>query len=101
MTSSVYGTNWYTYYSNDYNQFLMVSYINNHVNALYTNQNLISSKSQIKYDTPKDVVRKDMGPDSSYKKGKVGFDVKVMNMMFSIKTIFIPQYFMISTEIMV
>ena len=43
---------------------------------------------------------KDMGPDSSYKKGKVGFDVKVMNMMFSIKTIFI-QYFMISTEIMV
>lgn len=44
---------------------------------------------------------KDMGPDSSYKKGKVGFDVKVMNMMFSIKTIFIPQYFMISTEIMV
>ena len=49
----------------------MVSYINNHVNALYTNQNLISSKSQIKYDTPKDVVRKDMGPDSSYKKGKL------------------------------
>ena len=68
MTSSVYGTNWYTYYSNDYNQFLMVSYINNHVNALYTNQNLISSKSQIKYDTLKMLLGKDMGPDSSYKK---------------------------------
>ena len=39
----------------------MVSYINNHVNALYTNQNLISSKSQIKYDTPKDVVRERYG----------------------------------------
>ena len=77
MTSSVYGTNWYTYYSNDYNQFLMVSYINNHVNALYTNQNLISSKSQIKYDTPKDVVRERYGPPIQViKKGKVGFDVK-------------------------
>ena len=77
MTSSVYGTNWYTYYSNDYNQFLMVSYINNHVNALYTNQNLISSKSQIKYDTPKDVVRERYGsPIQVIKKGKVGFDVK-------------------------
>ena len=101
MTSSVYGTNWYTYYSNDYNQFLMVSYINNHVNALYTNQNLISSKSQIKYDTPKDVVREKYGSPIQVIKRKVGFDVKVMNMMFSIKTIFIPQYFMISTEIMV
>ena len=49
----------------------MVSYINNHVNALYTNQNLISSKSQIKYDTPKDVVRERYGPDSSYKREKL------------------------------
>lgn len=55
----------------------MVSYINNHVNALYTNQNLISSKSQIKYDTPKDVVREKYGsPIQVIKKGKVGFDVK-------------------------
>lgn len=47
---------WYTYYDDDYNNFIMVSYIKDKVNALYTNQNIITSKSKIKYNTPKSVV---------------------------------------------
>jgi len=34
VTSNEYGTKWYTYYNDDYQNFLMVSYINNKVNAL-------------------------------------------------------------------
>ena len=34
-------------------KILMVSYINNKVNALFSNQNIITSKSKIKYNTPK------------------------------------------------
>lgn len=53
MTSNEYGTKWYTYYNDDYQNFLMVSYINNKVNALFSNQNIITSKSKIKYNTLK------------------------------------------------
>ena len=53
VTSNEYGTKWYTYYNDDYQNFLMVSYINNKVNALFSNQNIITSKSKIKYNTPK------------------------------------------------
>ena len=35
----------------------MVSYIKDKVNALYTNQNIITSKSKIKYNTPKSVCK--------------------------------------------
>lgn len=56
VTSNEYGTKWYTYYNDDYQNFLMVSYINNKVNALFSNQNIITSKSKIKYNTPKKVV---------------------------------------------
>lgn len=38
---------WYTYYDDDYNNFIMVSYIKDKVNALYTNQNIITSKSKL------------------------------------------------------
>jgi len=76
-TTSAYGTTWYTYYDKDYNNFIMVSYIKDRVNALYTNQNLISSKSKIKYSTPKDVVRNRLGEPIDYiKKGRFRFQVK-------------------------
>ncbi|MGT0198073.1 CAP-associated domain-containing protein [Staphylococcus aureus] len=52
---------WYTYYDDDYNNFIMVSYIKDKVNALYTNQNIITSKRKIKYNTPKSVVRQRLG----------------------------------------
>lgn len=42
ITSNEYGTHWYTYYDDDYNQFVMISYIKDRVNGMYTNQNLIS-----------------------------------------------------------
>ena len=33
MTSNEYGTKWYTYYNKYYDNFIMISYIKNHVNA--------------------------------------------------------------------
>ena len=53
VTSNEYGTQWYTYYSENYKRFIMVSYIKGKVNGLYSNQNVISSKSKIKYNTLK------------------------------------------------
>ncbi len=47
VTSNEYGTNWHTYYSDHYRAFVMVSYIDDKVNALYSNQNVISSKSKL------------------------------------------------------
>lgn len=77
ITSNEYGTKWYTYYNDDYSNFMMVSYIKNRVNAMYTNQNLISSKSKIKYATPKNVVRKRLGDPIQYiDKGRYRFGVK-------------------------
>ncbi|MDN8946340.1 CAP-associated domain-containing protein, partial [Staphylococcus aureus] len=34
VTFNEYGTNWYTYYDDDYNNFIMISYIKDKVNAL-------------------------------------------------------------------
>lgn len=70
-----YGTKWYTYYDGDYNNFIMVSYIKDKVNALYTNQNIITSKSKIKYNTPKSVVRQRLGePETEIVKGRVRYE---------------------------
>ena len=61
----------------------MVSYINNKVNALFSNQNIITSKSKIKYNTPKKVVEQRLGkPVDKIAKGRYRFVVKMMNMMF-------------------
>lgn len=77
VTSNEYGTQWHTYYSDDYRAFVMVSYIDDRVNALYSNQNLISSKSKIKYGTPKQIVRDRLGePIKDKQKGNVKFDVQ-------------------------
>ena len=45
----------------------MVSYLDHKVNALYTNQNLISSKQKLKYGSPKSVVRDKLGDPIKYK----------------------------------
>ncbi|PTU82284.1 CAP domain-containing protein [Staphylococcus pasteuri] len=77
ITTNEYGTHWYTYYDNDYNQFIMISYIKNRVNGMYTNQNLISSQSKIKYATPKKAVRDRLGkPIEEISKGNKRFEVK-------------------------
>ena len=48
----------------------MISYIKDRVNGMYTNQNLISSQSKIKYATPKNKVRDRLGkPLDEIKKG--------------------------------
>lgn len=48
----------------------MISYIKDRVNGMYTNQNLISSQSKIKYATPKNKVRDRLGkPIDEIKKG--------------------------------
>ena len=55
----------------------MVSYINNKVNALFSNQNIITSKSKIKYNTPKKVVEQRLGkPVDKIAKGRYRFVVK-------------------------
>lgn len=99
MTSNEYGTKWYTYYNKYYDNFIMISYIKNHVNAMYSNQNIISSKSKIKYATPKHTVRERLGNPIEYiSKGRYRFEVKIMNMMFSIKITFIQQFFTINMK---
>ncbi|AMG60783.1 CAP domain-containing protein [Staphylococcus lugdunensis] len=61
ITTNEYGTKWYAYYDGDYQRFVMIAYLDNKVHALYTNQNIITSKSKIKYGTPKQVVRQRLG----------------------------------------
>ncbi|NUI80470.1 CAP domain-containing protein [Staphylococcus sp. 51-48] len=76
ITSNEYGTKWYAYYNNDYENFIMVSYIDNKVNALYSNQNVITSKSKVKYNTPKDVVKERLGkPLKEMVKGRFRIDI--------------------------
>lgn len=77
VTTNEYGLKWSTYYDGDYNNIVMVSYMHDKVNALYSNQNIITSKSKIKYNTPKDVVEKRLGePVNEVVKGRYSFEVK-------------------------
>lgn len=65
-----YGTEWFTYHK-DYQNFVMISFDENwKVNAIYTNDDLISSKAGIRYGTPKADVRKAYGePLKEIRKG--------------------------------
>lgn len=65
-----YGTEWFTYHE-DYQNFVMVSFDENwKVNAIYTNDDLISSKAGIQYGTSKSDVRKAYGePLKEIRKG--------------------------------
>lgn len=76
VTANEYGTQWYTYHHR-YQQFVMVSYVNNKVHALYTNQNGISSQSKLKYGSPKAVVRERLGtPEKELKKRQFRLQLK-------------------------
>lgn len=76
VTSNEYGTKWYTYYLGDYNQFMMVAYIDNKVHAMYSNQSVISSKSKIKYHSPRNVVEDRLGkPISEMQKGRYRIEI--------------------------
>ncbi|WP_171050797.1 CAP domain-containing protein [Bacillus sp. BHET2] len=65
-----YGVSWYAYHEN-YRNFLMVSYDKNQqVNGLYTNQDLLTSKSGVEMDVPKEVVHNELGkPLKNIRKG--------------------------------
>lgn len=65
-----YGTEWFTYHE-DYQNFVMISFDEkSKVNAIYTNDDLISSKAGIQYGTPKADVRKAYGePLKEIRKG--------------------------------
>jgi uncharacterized protein YkwD len=69
-TLNEYGVQWYTYHEN-YQNFFMVSYDSDQkVNGLYTNQDLLTSSSGIKLDTPKQEVQKHLGePLEKLRKG--------------------------------
>ncbi|GEN83374.1 secretion protein [Sporosarcina luteola] len=65
-----YGTEWFTYHE-DYQNYVMISYDEKwKVNAIYTNDDLISSKAGVQYGTEKAEVRKAYGePLKELRKG--------------------------------
>ncbi|RSD25947.1 serine protease [Mesobacillus subterraneus] len=65
-----YGTEWHAYHEN-FQNFLMVSYGDDgKVNGMYTNQDLLASKNGIKYGSPKETVKQQLGePLSQLRKG--------------------------------
>lgn len=70
ISHNEYGTTWSTYHQ-DYHNFIMISYDEQrNVNALYTNDDLISSDAGIQYGSPKSVVRETYGePLTEIRKG--------------------------------
>ena len=80
----------------------MIAYLDNKVHALYTNQNIITSKSKIKYGTPKQVVRQRLGqPITEMDKQRLRIAIKIVNMMSFIQIMCIQRYFMINMNKMV
>ncbi|MGA9227190.1 MAG: CAP domain-containing protein, partial [Mesobacillus sp.] len=67
-----YGTQWHAYHEN-FQNFVTVSYgKDGNVNGLFTNQDLISSKTGVKFGSPKETVRKVFGePLTEIRKGLV------------------------------
>lgn len=65
-----YGTDWLTYHEG-YHNFLMISLDEKQkVNAIYTNDDLISSSTDIRYGSPKSIVRETLGkPLTEIRKG--------------------------------
>ena len=72
-TINEYGTTWNTYHDNNYCNFFMIMYGDDHkVAGLYTDQDLIASKNGIKLGTPKQSVRDLLGkPLTTIQKGFV------------------------------
>ena len=71
-----YGLNWVTYHD-DYHEFVMVAYDDQDiVRGLYTNQDLISSTTDIEYGSDKNVVRDQLGdPETYMSKGLFRYEV--------------------------
>ncbi|MCD8508472.1 MAG: CAP domain-containing protein [Bacillus sp. (in: Bacteria)] len=71
-----YGLNWNTYHEN-YGNFFMVAYDENDVvRALYTNQGLITSTTDITIGTTKEFVQAQLGtPESYIRKGNVRYQI--------------------------
>ncbi|RDI45901.1 CAP domain-containing protein [Falsibacillus pallidus] len=76
-TENEYGTHWNAYHQN-YQNFMMISYDSGgKVNALYTDQDLLSSKTGIKIGSPRDSVREKLGkPMSEMRKGLVFYKIE-------------------------
>lgn len=87
-----YGTEWNTYHQG-YSNFLMISFDDSrHVNAIYTNDHIISSNNGIAYGTEKNFVREVLGePIKEIRKGlnlyilqqSEGFDVFEFDDMYA------------------
>ena len=94
-----YGAEWHAYHDN-YQNFIMVSYGKNEkVNGIYSNQDLIASKNEIKYGSPKDTVRQALGePLGEIRKGLVYYqfqkdqDYDVYNLDDSYVTVFYDKH---------
>jgi uncharacterized protein YkwD len=76
-TINEYNQNWYTYHD-DYQNFVMVMYDKkNKIVGLYTNQNLISSSSGIKFGTSKTQVKSLLGePLTNIQKGFIRYQLQ-------------------------
>ncbi|MBD7983839.1 serine protease [Sporosarcina sp. Sa2YVA2] len=75
-TLNDYGTEWFTYHE-DYQNFVMVSFDEKReVNALYTNDDLITSKAGIRYGSTKEEVRNAYG--TPLKEIRKGFGIYVL-----------------------
>ncbi|TSB45536.1 CAP domain-containing protein [Alkalicoccobacillus porphyridii] len=75
-TENEYGVDWVTYHE-EYHNFVMVGYDSeDHVIGLYSNQDLISSPTEITYGTDKNEVREQLGdPETSVRKGMFSYQV--------------------------
>lgn len=94
-----YGTKWQVYHQ-DFSNFVMVSYIDNKVHGLYTNQNMITSKSGVKYGTAKKrYVKNWVNRLKGFKKVAPFMKMITMNTIYLIKTGFIRLHFMINMKI--
>ncbi|WLR50645.1 CAP-associated domain-containing protein [Bacillus tianshenii] len=76
VTENQYELSWHTYHQN-YKNFVMVAYMNDAVAGLYTNQDLIASKHNIKLKTSKQSVLNQFGKPMNSMKMSDGTYVRV------------------------
>lgn len=76
VSKNEYGVTWETYHES-YRNFIMVAYDESDiVRGLYTNQDLISSPTNIKHGSPMDFVQEQLGtPESFIRKGFVNYQI--------------------------
>lgn len=74
VSANEYGTEWETYHQ-DYHNFMMISYDNERkVNAMYTNDDLITAATGIRYGSDKAFVREQYGePLTEIRKGTTSY----------------------------